>query len=74
MSYLPSHANSGWISVNDSLPPKNGNYLVYYVRDMHDNYSMTKQEVMYFYKTLNRFEFFAPDITHWQPLPESPKE
>lgn len=63
-----------WISIKDKLPPRNGNYnyskrvLVTNGVECHiDEYNFTK----------NAWEFvdeFYLDITHWQPLPEPPKQ
>lgn len=64
----------GWVSVKDRLPEETGEYLFVY-----DNYYVT---IGWFnaYKAewrlgLSRIGPIGPEnITHWMPLPESPKE
>jgi hypothetical protein len=58
-----------WISVNDRLPEKSGDYLV--------TDSMAKM-VAYFSYEHKEWDFFGldfwkdADITHWMPLPPPP--
>lgn len=63
-----SQSNNGWISVGDKLPSveSTDEYLVYSTH--------TGQ-----YKTMNTLQlramiFISRQITHWQPLPQPPKE
>ena len=72
---LPQKKTSGWISVKDRLPEKYGRYLCWfggnkcvvgaeietYLPDMHGFGSLERNEVY-------------PNISHWMPLPEAPKE
>jgi len=62
-----------WISVKDRLPEKNGRYIV--------NSSFYKNDPVmtsYFgYRDGSKIlpvSFYCKDVTHWQPLPEPPKE
>lgn len=71
---------SGWISVEDRLPDKSGNYL--YAKHVWDdafvygvlNYSAkhklfnTRDEVPF-----EEAKLTAIEVTHWMPLPEPPK-
>ena len=72
---LDTSLSDKWIDVNDRLPEKDGACLVY-----------VKEGYGYFYqaKFFNGYGFERLDpadddkrhtfITHWQPLPEPPKE
>lgn len=66
--------NSGWISVDDELPKQNGFYLVCYDREFNDGFYLKKIDVVDFCKPINRFSFYHDFITHWQYLPQPPKE
>ena len=68
-----------WIDVNERLPDKEGDYLVYIV----SCFSEPRMETMYLAKYANGFNWAAHvigywvaenTITHWMPLPEPPKE
>lgn len=62
--------SNGWISVNERLPTKDGDYLVYYVyEDMKPFCSVCE-----FSTYLNMFDGDHVYITHWQPLPQPPLE
>lgn len=67
-----------WISVEDRLPDKEGDYLVFIV----DYLGETRMETMKLFRWANRFDWSAHmgsrwedsnTITHWMPLPEPPK-
>lgn len=63
-------SNNGWISVEEQLPTKDGDYLVYYVyEDMKPFCSVSE-----FSAYLNMFDGDHVYITHWQPLPQLPLE
>ena len=70
---------SEWISVEDRLPNKEGDYLVFIV----DNLGEARMEVMKLFKWATSFNWSEHmnswwkeynHITHWQPLPKPPKE
>ena len=60
-----SERKDGWISVEDRLPEKSGEYLTYNGRE----YSIQKYNENGW---LNMYD--AIFITHWQSLPPSPEE
>ena len=67
-----------WISVEDRLPPKKGNFLACNTRQMGLMY------VAWFHNVHNIWKYTGGDVcgylyekpsfTHWQPLPAPPKE
>ena len=58
-----------WISVKDELPTENDDYLVYLLNGhLCIGYWLAEDFWSKGYYT-NRLE-----VTHWQPLPEPPKE
>ena len=68
------HTIGEWVSVEDKLPDKCGNYLVYFGKGdgikMKTAFWLTGKRIWKgaeAYSTLN-------GITHWMPLPEPPKE
>lgn len=63
-----------WISVDDRLPE--GRCLVLCEsRQSEDCLSMHTAEYMENATIVgNHFDFDMPKVTHWQPLPEPPKE
>lgn len=75
-----------WIPVTERLPKENGRYLVRYVRDigLADGVHSDEVRIMRFADAQWRFPFICnPDVrelvtmekvTHWMPLPETPKE
>lgn len=54
-----------WISVDERLPDRDGKYLVYTSK----GFIFTQ----YYYCT-NAVGFETWDVTHWMPLPETPKK
>lgn len=57
-----------WISVKDELPDDDGGFLTM-VKDDDDlyiHYFICEEEIKYWTT--------SQDVTHWQPLPEPPKE
>lgn len=67
LDYVPRQQ---WISVNDRLPERYNNYLVYYSEI--DEFEV----IEYGYGSWVTPEGDVPDypVTHWMPLPEPPKE
>lgn len=60
-------SGDNWISVDDRLPTKDGYHLVY------DKENTVEQIVVdRFFTKINRWDNTYP--SHWQPLPEPPKE
>lgn len=73
--------NNGWISVNDRLPDCNGKYLVAYHPAYWDKVHYNEVDVdTDSYRVLktpgrkswahNKYRL----VTHWQPLPETPRK
>lgn len=68
---------SKWISVSDELPEEHGNYLAYTPRSFPKN---SRCQVVEFYKTedyqgwYDEYDEALSDVTHWQPLPDPPKQ
>lgn len=63
--------NNGWISIfdMDNPPPKNEFVLV------TDGFDVTTSRIETFFEDGEWLVAFEnPDITHWQPLPQPPKE
>ena len=59
---------SEWISVEDRLPNEEGACLI-----VHSNGS----DCGYYFADTKLFDadtYDFPEVTHWMPLPESPKE
>ena len=54
-----------WISVKDRLPVKDGDYLVY---------APAMGTMIKVLHIIRPQEGFISYVTHWQPLPEPPKE
>ena len=76
-----------WISVDDKLPDKEGQYLCFHVvtgEDINgDLYRFTSMEEVPFLQEdgdvsplfqLGIICFDVVELTHWMPLPEPPKE
>lgn len=76
-----------WISVEDEPPKENGRYLVRYKRDVNlgDEETVHEDEIRimrFFVDDGWRYPIICNDhvrlvneeVTHWMPLPESPKE
>lgn len=66
---------SVWISVKDRMPEKSGQYLCWFGAN---KVAIGMAIVTYVneWKAFGRLESFEkyPNITHWMPLPEPPKE
>jgi hypothetical protein len=68
--------NTEWISVDESLPEESGVYVAY-----TDNGNSTTLDYSAKHKLFNSFDSYSRDVaegfaipvTHWMPLPESPK-
>lgn len=64
---------SGWISVEERLPEKSGDYITYHEHGscgvIYYNASIYLWNVYYFKDTQNAIR----SVTHWMPLPEPPK-
>jgi hypothetical protein len=59
-----------WISVKDRIPSAEGDYMVW-IDGSGDRGDITPgvRAPFYFFKKCGKFR---DDVTHWQPLPESP--
>jgi ABC-type Fe3+-hydroxamate transport system substrate-binding protein len=62
---------SKWISIEERLPEKEGDYLIIFWPDE----SYTPYTAFYL-KELNRWYYAGkkPYVTHWMPLPSPPTE
>ena len=58
----------GWISVKERLPAVGETVLIYYRH--HDQQSIVTARFV----NGGFIGFWDADVTHWQPLPEPPKE
>ena len=66
--FLDSKRNQGgWIKVSDRLPEEGIYCLVVVYRN-----NIQVVEIAYFIKEF--FGHYGGDVTHWQPLPEPPKD
>lgn len=70
---IPIRDNNGWIATDDELPSKDNFYLVYQFNGHKDEYETT---IKWFSKKEQKFlEWdFQDKATHWQYLPQPPKE
>lgn len=57
-----------WVPVERELPDKSGDYLVVWHCDLTD-----RKEVDISVFHAHDKEWEAPDVTHWQPLPDKTK-
>ena len=57
-----------WIKVEDKLPDQVGRYLVC------NKYGVSITEYLVSEGIIPRKHWYNHEPTHWQPLPESPKE
>lgn len=66
---------NGWISVKDRMPDKNGQYLCWFGKNTIDKGAAiaTYLEMWKAFGSLESLETY-PNVTHWMPLPEPPKE
>lgn len=66
--------NNGWISVEDRLPKVPGKYLCA-VKDKKENsWTVTAKWSVEMKLWFGEFGEIKNMVTHWQPLPEPPKE
>jgi hypothetical protein len=65
----------GWISVKDRMPDKNGQYLCWFGKNKIAKGAAiaTYLEMWKSFGLLESLETY-PNVTHWMPLPEPPKE
>lgn len=66
---------NGWISVEDRLPDKNGQYLCWFGKNRMAKGAAiaTYLEMRKSFGSLESLETY-PNVTHWMPIPEPPKE
>lgn len=72
LAYIQSLENGGWLPIETA--PKDGTkYLVYVEKPMHQN---KEPEIMITCEKDGLYDglMFFHDPTHWQPLPQPPKE
>lgn len=75
-TYFRDHKQSGWISVDERLPERSGEYLTCRCGDL-----MTVLRYSARHKLFNALddrdksysECWAISVTHWMPLPDAPK-
>ena len=70
---------SEWISVDERLPAKHKEYLVYRTTPFGELVGMAyfklKKKRAVWYQYDRDFGFYEIEgVTHWMPLPEAPKE
>lgn len=65
--YQDGYNADKWISVNDRLPKKDGRYLAY-----GSAFGRCLIGILYYDTRIKHFS--DGEVTHWQPLPEIPKE
>lgn len=70
LDYVPRQQ---WISVNDRLPGKKGDYIVNCQHRYNDGFVRNYVTVIYF-RGKTQWATGNESISHWMPLPESPKE
>lgn len=68
-------SDNGWTSVKDGLPDKNEQYLCWFGK----NTIAKGAAIATYFKTWKAFGSLVslekyPNVTHWMPLPEPPKE
>lgn len=62
-----------WISVEDELPSDHKNVIVY-ANDIVMSWVETAWYGDDFWHDAEGEECYIPDVTHWQPLPDPPKQ
>lgn len=60
----------GWISVNDRLPEKKGDYLIFNTDGIVWPYWYDKEYKEWY----DSSGYLTENVTHWMPLPEPPEE
>ena len=74
------HKSGGWISCKDKMPEDNTSVLFVYVsengiKSVHYGYHQTLKGLgSSWAKPSGGWQYCDDDITHWQPLPEPPKD
>ncbi|HMG14876.1 MAG TPA: DUF551 domain-containing protein [Saprospiraceae bacterium] len=76
-----------WISVEDRLPENDEDVLVYHADDFHITVGSFEKDNVSFYIESDGSKFYTDSgweteipwaqkggVTHWMPLPESPKD
>ena len=62
-----------WISCKDKMPEHGVNVLIYTGNSMI-SLAWYDKDMEYFYICDSDYKYNPLDVTHWQPLPEPPKE
>ena len=65
---------SGWVSVEDRLPGKNGRYLCRYEQDVDGKVCRCTDFGMFDSNIGEKGGWFVEKVAYWMPLPEPPKE
>lgn len=68
MEFAENHLNNGWVSVKDELPKSNGDFYLVFT----DKGKTT--ECRYYCNKWITTYCNNEKVTHWQPLPQPPKE
>ena len=64
---------SKWISCKDKMPEDGVNVLIYAGNRMI-SLAWYDKDMGYFYICDSDYKYNSLDVTHWQPLPEPPKD
>jgi hypothetical protein len=64
---------SKWISCKDKMPDDGVNVLIYAGNRMI-SLAWYDKDMGYFYICDSDYKYNSLDVTHWQPLPEPPKD
>lgn len=74
------HKSGGWISCKDKMPEDNTSVLFVYVsengiKSVHYGYHQTLKGIgSSWAKPSGGWQYWDDDVTHWQPVPEPPKD
>lgn len=73
IDYHHHRLDKAWVSVKDRLPEKEGFYIIY-AESADANSPLIKQVWFNSKRRFEIVEIWENALTHWQPLPNPPKE